>query len=135
MTPDELTTHIINRLGHTAAHMVYDGNVPDKVPTFPGSTIIRPYIVIWTMPAREGPEQDLAYTHQTDTSDVTVTVAAASADTARSIAQASIGLLHRQSTPGGGELRHMPPHVPIQWDETVTPGRYFIPLSFRHHQP
>lgn len=135
MTPDEYTAWIITRLGYTDAHMVYDGHVPTAVPMFPGSTIIRPYIAVWTMPLREGPEQDLAHSHQHDTSDVTVTVAAASPDTVRPIAQTTIGLLHRQTLPSGGELRHREPHVPIQWDETVTPGRFFIPLAFRLHQP
>lgn len=132
MTVDELITHLINRLGLTGA-LVYDGHVPDRIPTFPGSTIIRPYFVIWAMPLREGPEQNLTYTHPDSTSTVTVTVAAGSVETVRHHSQQAIGLLHRITLPGGGELRHDDPHVPIQWDEEV--GRFYQPLTFTLLQP
>ena len=134
MTTEELITHLINRLGLTGA-LIYDGHVPDKVPTFPGTAIIRPYMVIWAMPTREGEEQDLAYSHQNSLSDLTITVAAGSVETVRPHSQQAIGLLHRQTLPGGGELRHTDPHVAVQWDETVTPGRFYQPLSFVILQP
>ena len=134
MTTEELITHLTNRLGLTGA-FIHDGHVPDTVPTFPGSTIVRPYFVIWAMPTREGAEQDLAYSHQNSRSDLTITVAAGSVETVRHHTQQVIGLLNRQTLPGGGELRHTDPHVPIQWDETVTPGRFYQPLSFMLLQP
>lgn len=134
MTTEQLVAYLIDRLSGNGAH-VYDGHVPDKLPTFPGSTIIRPYLVIWAMPTREGAEQNLTYSHGNSTSDVTITAAAASVDTARYQSQTVIGLLHRVALPNGGELRHTDPHVPIQWDETVTPGRFYQPLAFTLLQP
>lgn len=134
MTTDELITYLIDRLALTGA-MVYDGHVPERLPTFPGSTIIRPYIVLWAMPTREGAEQDLAYTHRNSVSDVTITVAGAAVETVRHHAQQTIGLLHRVALAGGGELRHTDPHVPIQWDETTTPGRFYQPIAFTLLQP
>lgn len=134
MTTEELITHLINRLGLTGA-LVYNGHVPDPVPTFPGTAIIRPYMVIWAMPTREGDEQDLAYSHQNSRSDLTITVAAGSVETVLAHAQQAIGLLNRQALPGGGELRHTDPHVAVQWDETVIPGRFYQPLAFMLLQP
>lgn len=134
MTVDQLVAYLIARLSGNGA-TVYDGHVPDRLPTFPRSTIIQPYIVLWSMPTREGAEQDLAYTGLNTRSDVTVTVAAASVETVRHHAQTTIGLLHRVTLPGGGELRHTDPHVPIQWDETTTPGRFYQPLAFTLLQP
>lgn len=134
MTTEELVAHLINRLGLTGA-LVYDGHVPDQIPTFPGTAIVRPYLVIWAMPTREGEEQDLAYSHQNSRSDLTITVAAGSVETVRHHSQQAIGLLHRQTLPGGGELRHTDPHVAVQWDETVTPGRFYQPLVFMLLQP
>lgn len=134
MTTEQLVAYLIDRLSGNGA-TVYDGHVPDRLDTFPGSTIIRPYIVLWAMPTREGEEQNLTYTHTNSRSDMTVTVAGAAADTVRYQSQTVIGLLHRITLPGGGELRHTEPHVPIQWDETVTPGRFYQPLAFQLLQP
>lgn len=134
MTVEALVAYLIDRLSGNGA-TVFDGHVPGRLPTFPGSTVIRPYLVIWAMPTREGPEQNLAYTDLNTTSDVTITVAGAAVETVRHHAQQTIGLLHRVTLAGGGELRHTDPHVPIQWDETTTPGRFYQPLAFTLLQP
>lgn len=113
---------------------VYDGMVPESVPTSAGG-IIKPYLAVWTQPLREHYEQPLDYSAQETAGALTVTVAGATVGTVRNVAQQVIRTLNRVALPGGGEYRHVEPHVPIQHDGQVMPPRYYLPLSFDYQQP
>lgn len=96
---------------------------------------IKPYVAVWTQPLREHPEQSLAYCNQETAGGLTVTVAGHSPGTVRPWSQAVVQALNRVKAPGGGEYIHTDPHVPIQYDTQVSPGRYYQPLSFTFAQP
>lgn len=113
---------------------VYDGMVPESVPTGAGG-IIKPYLAVWTQPLREHYEQPLDYSNQETAGALTVTVAGATVGTVRNLAQEVVRKLNRVALPGGGECRHVEPHVPIQHDGQVMPPRYYLPLSFDYQQP
>lgn len=113
---------------------VYDGIVPDSVPTAAGG-VIRPYVAVWTQPLREHPEQSLDFDSPHSAGELTVTVAGATVGTVRNLSQAVAQALNRVTAPGGGEYVHAEPHVPIQYDTSVTPKRYYQPLRFLFAQP
>ena len=113
---------------------VYDGMVPDTVPTMTGG-VIKPYIAAWTQPLREHREQSLAYCNPETEGSLTVTVTGATVGTVRNLAQAAVQTINRVVAPGGGEYVHDEPHVPIIYDKQVTPGRFYQPVSFRFQQP
>ena len=113
--------------------LIHDGVVPEAAAVYPGTQRIRPYVVIWHTPLREPVEVDLAYETPARTGDVTLTVAADSPATVRTITDYIIGALHRTTGPAGGEYRHAQPHVPTQHDRQVHPPRFYEPLTFRLH--
>lgn len=114
--------------------LVYDGMVPASVPSQTNGEI-KPYVAVWTQPLREHDEQPLSYTSSETAGDLRITVAGPTPGTVRSWSQGVIRALNRVTAPGGGEYRHVPPHVPISFDETVAPGRYYQPLTFSFQQP
>lgn len=97
--------------------------------------MIAPYLAVWGQALREHPEQPLDYSQQETAGTLNITVAGATVGTVRNLAQATIRTLHRVSAPGGGEYVHADPHVPIQYDTSVTPPRFYQPLSFTFAQP
>lgn len=113
---------------------VFDGMVPSTVPVQANGEI-EPYLVVWTQPLREHEEQSLDYRHQETSGGLNVTVAGHTPGTVRAWSQWVIRALHRVTAPGGGEYRHFAPHVPVLFDDTVTPGRYYHPLTFTFQQP
>lgn len=113
---------------------VYDGMVPEKVPTMTGG-VIRPYLAVWSQPLREHLEQPLDFSGQETAGSLTVTVAGATVGTVRNLSQAVIRTLNRVTVPGGGQYVHTDPHAPIQYDNQVSPGRYYQPTAFAFAQP
>lgn len=130
ITLNDWTLDQLRALGAT----VYDGMVPESVETMTGGWVL-PYLAVWTQPLREANEQSLAYCNPETAGSLTVTVAGHSAGTVRSWSQATVKALHRIPTPGGGQYIHSEPHVPIQYDHQVTPGRYYMPVTFEFAQP
>lgn len=113
---------------------VYDGMVPGSVPTVAGGAI-KPYLAVWTQPLREHPEQSLDFDSPYSAGDLLVTVAGATVGTVRNLSQAVVQALNRVIAPGGGEYRHSEPYLPIRYDSTVAPARYYQPLAFEFTQP
>lgn len=113
---------------------VHDGMVPSSVPTVTGGAI-KPYLAVWTQPLREHPEQSLDFDSPHSAGDLMVTVAGATVGTVRNLSQAVVQALNRVTAPGGGEYVHAEPHVPIQYDTSVTPKRYYQPVAFEFIQP
>lgn len=111
--------------------VVFEGHVDDKQVTFPNSDRVAPYVVIWPTPAYEGEEQGLAYCEPHDTREATITVAAGNIESVLNIAQAASTMFHRVIIPGEGEWVRTEPFLPVQWDETVKPGRHYLPMSFK----
>lgn len=66
---------------------------------------------------------------------LTVTVAGATVGTVRNLSQEVIRKLNRETSPGGGEYRHVEPHLPVQHDDQVSPTRFYLPLTFEFIQP
>ncbi|KHS52547.1 hypothetical protein AE0388_1530 [Brevibacterium linens] len=96
---------------------------------------IAPYLAVWGQILREGTEQPLDFSAQNSAGRLTVTAAGATAGTVRNLSQQVASALHRVTAPGGGEYVHSDPHVPIQYDTSVTPPRFYQPLSFTFAQP
>lgn len=107
--------------------------VPGSVPAQGG--FIKPYLAVWTQPLREHYEQPLDYSMQETAGALTVTTVGATVGTVRNLAQEVIRKLNRTPVPGGGEYRHVEPHIPVQHDDQVTPARFYLPLSFEFQQP
>lgn len=128
-----LTDWTLDRL-KASGGQVYDGMVPSSVPLQVNGEV-KPYLAVWTQPLREHDEQPLDYSAPETAGDLYVTVAGPTPGTVRSWSQGVVRTLNRVRAPGGGEYRHVPPHVPIQFDKTVAPGRYFQPLQFSFQQP
>lgn len=113
---------------------MYDGRVPGSVPTTAGG-FIKPYLAVWTQPLREHDEQPLDYSAQETAGALTVTAAGATVGTVRNLSQEVIRKLSRVPAPGGGEYRHVEPFLRIEFDDQVSPSRFFLPLSFTFSQP
>lgn len=111
--------------------VVFEGHVDEKRVTFPNSDRVVPYVVIWPMPSYEGEEQGLAYCEPHDRREATITVAAGNIESVLNIAQAISDMFHRVIIPGEGEWVRTEPFLPVQWDETVKPGRHYLPMSFK----
>lgn len=128
-----LSSWTLDRL-KTIGKNVYDGMVPSSVPVQANGEV-EPYLAVWSQPLWEHEEQPLDFHHQETAGGLNVTVVGHTPGTVRLWSQAVIRALHRVTAPGGGEYRHVPPHVPVMYDETVTPGRYYQPLGFSFQQP
>lgn len=113
---------------------IYDGMVPGSVALQPNGEI-EPYLAVWTQPLREFEEQSLDFTHQETAGGLRITVAGHTPGTVRLWSQAVVQALHRVTSPGGGEYRHVEPHAPIAFDAAETPGRYYQMLTFSFIQP
>lgn len=124
----------VDQLEQVGEPSVYDGLVPADVPTLTGRHVA-PYYAVWSQPLREHPEQPLAFTDQESAGETTVTAAGATPGTVRNLGQEAIKRLHRVRTPSGGEYRYTEPHVPVQYDTSATPPRYYIPMRFEYIQP
>lgn len=97
--------------------------------------VVAPYLAVWVQPLREHAEQALAFNSPQSAGGLTVTTAGATAGTVRNLSQEVVKTLHRVTAPGGGEYVHSDPHVPIQYDTSVSPARFYQPLSFIFAQP
>lgn len=128
-----LTDWTLARL-RASGGQVYDGMLPAS-PPMQANGEVKPYMSVWTQPLREHDEQPLSYTTPETAGDLRITVVGPTPGTVRSWSQGVIRSLNRVAVPGGGEYRHAPPHVPITFDTTVAPGRYFQPLTFSFQQP
>lgn len=134
MTPDQTVLTILEGISGLKGG-VYDGQVPDQIPS--DGKYVRPYAVLWAGTGGDLPdERDL--TGLTDVHGLDwrpqVTVVAASASVCRDAARAVRLALTNVPVPGGGWLqpdddlnRQL---VPIP-DNTITPARVFLPLRFR----
>lgn len=107
---------------------VFEGQVDDGMVTFPNSDRVAPYIVIWPSTDHEG-EQSLNYS-ETNQNDVMLTVAAGNVMSVLNIASEAMKRLHRVVIPGVGEYVRTEPFLNVRWDDTVTPGRHYLPMSF-----
>lgn len=92
-------------------------------------------MAVWTQPLREHAEQPIAFCDPETAGSLNVTVAGSTVGTVRNLSQAVVQALNRVRAPGGGEYRHTDPHVPIQYDTSVSPNRFYQPLSFTFAQP
>lgn len=119
-----------DRLETLPGVVVFEGHVEEKMVTFPDSDRVMPYVVIWPTPDYEGDEQGLAYCEPHDRGEATITVAAGNIGSVLNIASAVSELFHRVIIPGVGEWVRTEPFLPVQWDETVKPGRHYLPMSF-----
>ena len=115
---------------------VYDGQVPDKVPTDSTGKWVKPYAVLWAGPGDDLPEErDLTGLASGGVLDwrPQVTVVAATAAVCRQASAAILATLRNQHVGAGWFLpdaTHNRQLTPIP-DNTVTPVRYFMPLKFR----
>ena len=110
--------------------VVLEGHVNEEAVRYPNSDQVKPYVVIWPMPLHEGSEQALAYCEPEDRGEATITVAAGNLTSVLNISSAVSKMFHRVTIPGEGEWVRTEPFLPVQWDDTVTPGRHYLPMSF-----
>ncbi|RII41877.1 hypothetical protein DWB68_10140 [Galactobacter valiniphilus] len=115
---------------------VYDGQVPDTIPTTGQGKFVKPYAVLWAGTGDDIPaERDLTRLSAADVLDwrPQVTVVGPSGAVCRDGARAVLAALRNLHVGGGWlipDADHNRQLSPIP-DNTVTPVRMFMPLRFR----
>lgn len=133
--PDALHAALLALLEAIPNVTAYDGNVPPSPPAADGSREVLPYVVLWGS-AGTWPEAEAAALSQTSGPEldwpVQLTVAAGrQVWVLRAAAAVRAAVLGVELVPGASPLREPPGAVPVQFDDrNVTPGRFFLPLSF-----
>lgn len=134
MTLTDIRAWTLDRIRTLDGVTVFDGRFdPKETPLVAGTSRVAPYIVVWRPTVREPDETALSYTGPERQGRLNATVAASNAGSVANIANTVVDLLHRVTIPGGHEYRHTDPYLDVMWDETVTPGRYYLPITFALH--
>lgn len=62
---------------------VYEGHIPDKVATFPGTDLIKPYLLVWlgAPTGQDETQEPISGDVDTDSDTLTITIIAVGADT------------------------------------------------------
>lgn len=114
---------------------IYDGFVPDKVPTDPSGKYVLPYAVIWAGIGDNPGEQTSCGQHSTDTLiwDFQTTAVASNSDACRRVAVDAKDRLTNLRA-GTGLIRPNPDGFQQQQpilDTSATPARFMLPTQWR----
>lgn len=134
MTPDQVATPILTALRTIPGITVFDGHVPEKVPT-DGAGFVRPYLALYLGgPVGDPDATTVCGAYDTDSTSHTfqTTVVGASAQHVRAVAAETVGALVNLRI-GPGRVRpvweQQAAAVPLL-DPATSPARYFLPLQW-----
>lgn len=134
MTPDQVATPLLAALRTITGVTVYDGMVPDKVPT-DAAGYVRPYITLYLgAPTGDELATTVCGTYDTDSQShaFQTTLVGASAQHVRAVAGVVVPTLTNLRV-GPGRVRPVweqhNSSVPLP-DTAVSPARYFLPLQW-----
>lgn len=134
-TPADLIADIRTKLTSLPGVTIYVGQVPESVPTIPGTTPtqIRPYIVIWPGTADDSLDQPLGHCDGPGFDwQATLTVAARDTVDVLGVAFHVRRRLHRQDGPGGSMYLQQVNGAKAgpDPDGDLKPSRAFLPLDY-----